>query len=78
MTAQTATIRVRGETRDLLAGQAREEGISLASLLARLAEERQRAAIWQSERAASRADAESSEVSEEDRDWDAVLSDGLG
>jgi hypothetical protein len=77
MTLRTATIRVNRETRDLLAEQAREEGVSLASSLARLAEERQRAAAWQSERTASRGDAESSQAREEDREWDATLADGF-
>lgn len=78
MAVDTATIRVARRTRDLLAEQAREQGISLASLLARIAREREAEAIWQSERRATEADARSPAVAEESRTWEATLADGLG
>ncbi len=77
MPTETATIRVARSTRDLLAIQAQDRGVSLAALLAEIARERQTAAIWRSERAASRADAENPDVANEDRAWEAVLADGL-
>ncbi len=77
MPTETATIRVARSTRDLLATQAQDRGVSLAALLAEIARERQTAAIWRSERAASRADAENPDVASEDRAWEAVLADGL-
>jgi hypothetical protein len=73
----TATIRVARGTRDQLAEQARDRGISLASLLAEIARERETDAIWLSEREASRADSESPDVAREDGMWEAVLADGL-
>ncbi|MFI5004263.1 MAG: hypothetical protein ACHQE6_04545 [Solirubrobacterales bacterium] len=78
MAVDTATIRVARRTRDLLAEQAREQGISLASLLAQIAREREAEAIWQSERRATEADALSPEVAEESRTWEVTLADGLG
>ncbi len=77
MPTDTATIRVARDTRDLLAEQAQDRGVSLASLLAEIARERQTAAIWHSEREASRADAENPDVADEDRTWEAVLADGF-
>jgi hypothetical protein len=77
MAVDTATIRVTRRTRDLLAAQARMRGVSLASLLAEVAREREAEAIWRSERAASRADAERPAALEEDREWEAALADGL-
>ncbi len=77
MAGDTATIRVARQTRDLLAEQARAEGVSLSSLLARLARERQNAAIWRSERAASRADAANPAVRADEADWDTALHDGV-
>jgi hypothetical protein len=74
----TATIRVARETRDVLAEQARAEGVSLASLLARFAREQQNASIWRSERDAGRRDAEAAAAREEDEDWDVTLADGIG
>ena len=57
MTTETATIRVARSTRDLLAKQALAKGMSLASLLADVAHEREAQLIWSSEREASRLDA---------------------
>ena len=78
MTAvDTATIRVARGTRDLLAGQARDRGMSLAALLAEIARERELEAIWDSERRATRADAQSPAALEEVRLWEATLEDGI-
>jgi hypothetical protein len=78
MPVDTATIRVARETRDVLAEQARAEGVSLASLLARFAREQQNASIWRSEQDASRSDAETTAARDEDEDWDVTLADGIG
>jgi hypothetical protein len=78
MPVDTATIRVARETRDVLAEQARAEGVSLAALLARFARERQDASIWRSEQDASRSDAETTVARDEDEDWDVTLTDGIG
>lgn len=77
MASRTATIRVTRETRDLLAQQAAERGLSLAALLAEIADERRREAIWRSEREATRIDAQSSDAQAEVRAWEATLEDGL-
>ncbi len=74
---ETATIRVTRETRDLLAEQARERGVSLASMLAELAREAERESILRTEREAARADAGEPEVSIEEREWEAALGDGI-
>ena len=57
MAVDTATIRVTRETRDLLAQQARDRGMSLASMLTELARDVTREAVFRSERQAARADA---------------------
>lgn len=77
MASQTSTIRVPRATRDLLAEQARERGVSLSALLSEIADERRREAIWQSEREASRLDAQSAAAQAELLDWEATLEDGL-
>jgi hypothetical protein len=77
MATETATIRVARSTRDTLAKQASDRGISLASLLADMARERQVEAIWESERLATRADAENPGALEEMRLWEATLEDGI-
>jgi hypothetical protein len=77
MASRTATIRVTRETRDLLAQQAAERGLSLAALLAEIADERRREAIWRSEREANRIDAQSPDAQDEVRAWEATLEDGL-
>lgn len=77
MATETATIRVTRQTRDLLAEQARERGVSLSSMLADLAREAERKAMLRSEREASRADAGKSAVAAEERDWETALGDGI-
>ena len=64
-------------TRDLLAEQARERGVSLAALLSEIAQERRREAIWRSEREANRIDAQNADAQTELREWEATLEDGL-
>ena len=75
---ETATIRVSRETRDLLAAQARERGVSLSSMVAELVREADREAIFQAEREASRRDAREQSVRTEEREWEATLGDGIG
>jgi hypothetical protein len=77
MAVDTATIRVARDTRDLLAEQARERGISLAALLAEIARERELEAIYESERQALLADAQNPAVLEETRLWESTLEDGI-
>jgi hypothetical protein len=77
MATETSTIRVARATRDLLAEQARERGVSLAAMLGEIAEERRRAAIWRSEREASRIDAGNPGAQTETGEWEATLEDGL-
>lgn len=78
MASETSTIRVTRQTRDLLAEQAREQGVSLAALLAQIADDRRREGLWRSEREASRLDAQNLSTQLEDRDWEATLDDGFG
>lgn len=78
MASDTATIRVPRATRDLLAEQARTSGVSVAALITGIAEQRRRELAWQSERAATRADADNEEAQAEVADWEDTLDDGLG
>ena len=73
----TATIRVPRETRDHLAALARERGVSLSSLLTEFARRAERFDALRSEREATRVDAASGDVAAEEREWEAVLGDGL-
>lgn len=75
--AATATIRVPRETRDLLAARARRRGVSLSSLLTELARRIEQAEALRSEREASRADAGRRDIAVEEREWEAVLGDGI-
>jgi len=77
MAAETATIRVTRETRDRLAEQARERGLSLSAMLAELARNAEREALFRAERDASRADSGDPAVNAEEHEWDAVLNDGV-
>lgn len=78
MATLTSTIRVTRATRDLLAEQARECGVSLAALLSEIADERRRDAIWRSEREASRLDSQNPDAQSEVEEWESTLEDGLG
>lgn len=77
MAAETATIRVSRETRDLLAQRARERGMSLSAMLHDLAREATRQAALSSEREAVRADAGNPAVATEERDWETAVGDGI-
>ncbi|HET9877079.1 MAG TPA: antitoxin [Mycobacterium sp.] len=77
MSTPTTTIRVSVQTRDRLAVQARERGISVASLLAELAARAEREAIFRAERDTTRAEVAVQAAREESRDWDATVSDGI-
>lgn len=77
MATETSTIRVTRATRDLLAEQARERGVSVAALVGEIAEERRRDAIWRSEYQANRIDEQSPETQAELREWESTLEDGL-
>lgn len=78
MSTPTTTIRVPVETRDRLAAQARERGVSIAALLTELALRTEREAMLRAERDATRADAAAHTGRDEDRDWDDTIGDGLG
>lgn len=77
MATSTTTIRVPIPTRDRLAAQARQRGISIAALLEELSEQAERQAAFEAERMATLADAEVSDVRDEDMDWDATAGDGI-
>jgi post-segregation antitoxin (ccd killing protein) len=77
MATDTTTIRVPISTRDRLAAQARQRGISMAALLEELSEQAERQAAFEAERMATLADAEMSDVHDEDLDWDATAGDGI-
>ncbi len=77
MAASTATIRVTRETRDLLAGQAHDRGMSLSALLAEIARQREAEASFIAERHATRLDADDPEAVAEQAVWEATLADGI-
>ena len=77
MAMPTATIRVTRETRDILAREASERGVSLSAMLADLARDMDRDAVFRSEREATRADAENRDAVNELREWEATLGDGI-
>lgn len=77
MAIPTTTIRVPVQTRDRLAAQARERGISIAALLAEMASRAHRETCFRAERDATRAESTAAEVREEDSDWDDSVADGL-
>lgn len=77
MSTPTTTIRVPVQTRDRLAAQARERGVSIATLLTELATRAEHEAIFRAERDATRAEAALRAARDENRDWDATVSDGL-
>jgi predicted DNA-binding ribbon-helix-helix protein len=77
MSTPTTTIRVPIQTRDRLATQARQRGVSIAALLAELASRAEHDAIFSAERDSARSDAAARAVGEEDRDWDDASGDGV-
>ncbi len=78
MSTSTTTIRVAVRTRDLLAAQARQRGISLAALLAELAAVAERDAMFQAEREAERRESAAAAVRDEEQDWETTAEDGIG
>jgi uncharacterized protein (DUF1778 family) len=78
MAVDTATIRVTRETRDLLADQARERGMSLSAMLTELAHDVAREAVFRSEREAVCSDASNRDALREEREWEAAVGDGVG
>jgi len=73
----TATIRVPRDTRDRLAAYAEERGVSLSTLLTQFARRAERVDAFRSEREATRIDLADGDVTAEEREWEAVLGDGL-
>ena len=69
MSTETTTVRVSLRTRDRLAAQARERGVSISALLEELAAGVDRDAIFSAEREATRAEAGNRAVHEEEEDW---------
>lgn len=77
MSTPTTTIRVSVATRDRLARQARDRGVSISSLLAELATHAERRAIFAAERAAELAESHDATVQQEIADWDSTAGDGI-
>ncbi|MCB0871383.1 MAG: hypothetical protein KDB52_11170 [Solirubrobacterales bacterium] len=77
MATETTTIRVPRETRDRLASQAADRGISLSAMLTRFANQGERDAVFRAEREASVLDGSNPDVLAEDDEWSATLADGL-
>lgn len=75
--APTATIRVTRRTRDLLAAQARQRGISLSAMLDEIARVAARDELLRSEREAARADASDRGARADEQAWDAAIGDGV-
>lgn len=77
MSTPTTTVRLPVQTRDRLAAQARERGISVAALIAEFASRAERESIFRAEREAARLEAVDAAVHAEERDWDTAVGDGL-
>ncbi|MBZ4521878.1 antitoxin [Mycobacterium avium] len=77
MATDTTTIRVPVSTRDRLVAHARQRGISIAALLEEYADQAERKAALEAERVTTLADAEKSEVHDEELDWDDTAGDGV-
>ena len=75
--AETTTIRVSKTTRDRLAREAEERGMSLAALLEQIARQAERERIFASEREATRLDALNPDAIAEYELWDEAASDGI-
>lgn len=74
----STTIRVSTQTRDRLAAQARERGISYAVFCLKKKTQAERQAIFRAEREASHAETTTQAVRDEDREWEGTVGDGLG
>ena len=77
MFTETTTVRVSLRTRDRLAAQARERGVSISALLEELVAGADREAIFRAERGATRAEAGKRAVRKEEGDWADVAADGI-
>ena len=77
MSTSTTTVRVSVQTRDRLAAQARERGMSISALLAELAGRADREAMFNAEREATRAESAARATRDEDRDWADASADGI-
>jgi hypothetical protein len=77
MSTPTTTIRVTVGTRDRLAAQARQRGVSVSALLTDLAAQAERHAIFKAERDAEQAEAGDAAVRDEAREWDDATDDGI-
>ncbi len=77
MATETTTIRVPRETRDLLAEQARQRGISLSAMLTRVAHREERDALFRAEREATVIDHGRADVEREDQIWSGAITDGI-
>lgn len=77
MSTPTTTIRVSVATRDRLAAQARAKGVSVSSLLADMAAQAERSAVFAAERAAELAESQDPKVRQEIADWDRTTGDGI-
>ena len=64
-------------TRDRLAAQARQRGVSVSALLTDLAAQAERHAIFQAERDAEQAEAGDIAARDEARDWGDATDDGI-
>jgi hypothetical protein len=77
MSTPTTTIRIPVQTRDRLAAQARDRGVSIAALLTELAARAEHETIFRAEREATLAEASADAIRHEDRDWDDAVDDGI-
>ena len=77
MSTPTTTIRVTVGTRDRLAAQARERGVSISALLTDLAAQADRPAVFQADRDAEQAAAGDIAARDEARDWGDTAGDGI-
>ena len=77
MATETTTIRVKRETRDQLARQARSRGLSLSALLSQVAQREERDELFRAEREAIISDRNDPEAVEEADLWSATLPDGI-
>lgn len=77
MSTPTTTIRIPVQTRDRLAAQARDRGVSIAALLAELAARAEHEAIFRAEREATLTEASADAIRNEDHDWDDAVDDGI-
>ena len=77
MTTDSTTVRVSLRTRDRLAAQARERGVSISALLEELVAGADREAIFRAERDATRAEVANQAIREDDGVWADAAADGI-